>query len=140
LSYNTEFAQQKPHFIEQLHINRETVYIKNKQILWLVSLLGNIADMFHTKLENWCMFIFNLEGWKESETSTYIWQKFGKSFQGTEHSRQTTTLKKITQNRIRERTRKTNAKSNLPNVSNDEEINYFITMVSNITAVMANVN
>jgi len=52
LSYNTEFAQQKPHFIEQLHINRETVYIKNKQILWLVSLLGNIADMFHTKLEN----------------------------------------------------------------------------------------
>ena len=52
LSYYSDFAQQHPHFMEQLLINRENVYIKNKQILWMGSLLGNIADIFHTKLEH----------------------------------------------------------------------------------------
>ena len=52
LSYHSDLGQQHPLFMEQLHINRETVYIKNKQILWMVSLLGSIADIFHTKLKH----------------------------------------------------------------------------------------
>ena len=83
--------------MEQSHINREIVYIKNKQILWLDSLLGDIADICHTKLEHWCMFMFNLEGWKESGTCTHIWQKDRKSFEGTEHSRGITKSKNIKQ-------------------------------------------
>ena len=131
LSYHSDLGQQHPHFMEQLHINKETVYNKNKQILWMDSLLGNIADIFHTKLEHWCMFIFNLEGWKESGTSTCIWQKDRKRFQGTEHSRETTKSKKITQNTIRERTWERNAKRNLSKVSKDEKINcHYIAIVS----------
>jgi hypothetical protein len=83
--------------------------------------LGKIAEIFHTKLEHWCLFIFNLEGWKESGTSTYIWQKDRKCFQCTEHSRETTKSKKITQNTIRERTGKRNAKWKLSKVKKDEK-------------------
>jgi hypothetical protein len=74
--------------------------------------LEKIADIFHKKLEHWYMFIFNLERWKESGTSTYIWQKDRKSVQETEHSRETIKSKKITQNTIREITWKRNAKWN----------------------------
>jgi len=56
-----------------------------------------------------------------------------KRFQGTEHSRETTKSKKVTQNTIRERTWKGNANWNLSKVNKNEKINDYSEMVGKIT-------